>query len=159
MVTKAAVCLLLGVPILLAPVFAYSLFGVSLDAGGGVAAREYGASMIGNLLLTWFGRNAPESDLRRVIAAALCVYDAIGLVVAFVATITGVMGLLGWLIVAIYLFFTVGFGSFWLTAKRVTCTIPALTPYHAGERPSPLPLSQWERGRGYARVGEGTMAR
>ena len=120
MVSKAAVCVLLGVPILIAPVFAFSLFGISLDAGGAVPAREYGASMMGNLLLTWFGRNAPESDLRRVIAAALCVYDAIGLVVALVAVITGVMGLLGWLAVAIYLFFAIGFGYFWLTAKRAT---------------------------------------
>jgi hypothetical protein len=119
MIIKAIVCLCLGVPILLATVFTYSLFGASLNSGGVFAAREYGASLIGNLLLTWFARNAVESEARRAITLALCVYDAIGFVVTLIAQLTGVLGVLGWFAVVIYLFFTLGFGYFLLPQKKV----------------------------------------
>ena len=58
MIIKAVVCLLLGVPILLMPDFMYSIFGITLGPGAAVAAREYGAALIGTLLITWFARNA-----------------------------------------------------------------------------------------------------
>jgi hypothetical protein len=118
MTIKAVVCLSLGVPILIAPVFFYSLFGASLNPGGIFAAREYGASLIGNLMLTWFAKNAVESDVRRAIALALCVYDAIGFVVTLMAQLSGVLGPLGWFAAAIYLFFAIGFGRFLLPQKR-----------------------------------------
>jgi hypothetical protein len=119
MIIKAVVCLSLGVPILLAPIFLYSLFGASLNPGGVFAAREYGASLIGNLMLTWFARKAAESEARRAIILGLCVYDAIGFVVTLIALITGTLGLLGWFAAAIYLFFAVGFGYFLLPQKGV----------------------------------------
>ncbi len=119
MIIKAVVCLSLGVPILLAPVFLYDLFGASLNPGGVFAAREYGASLIGNLMLTWFARNAIESEPRRAIALALCVYDAIGFVVTLIALFSGVLGPLGWFAAAIYLFFAIGFGYFLIPQKKV----------------------------------------
>jgi len=118
MIIKAVACLVLGVPILLAPVFFYSLGGATLNAGGAFAAREYGAAIIGNLMLTWFARNAVESQVRRAIALALCVYDAIGFVLTVIALITGVVGPLGWLVAVIYLFFAIGFGYFLLPQKK-----------------------------------------
>ncbi|MFZ0534114.1 MAG: hypothetical protein WAM09_13125 [Anaerolineales bacterium] len=119
MIIKAVVCLCLGVPILLAPIFFYSLFGASLNPGGVFAAREYGASLIGNLMVTWFARNAIESEARRAIILGLCIYDAIGFVVTLIAQITGVLGPLGWFAMAIYLFFAIGFGYFLLPQKKV----------------------------------------
>lgn len=118
MMIKAVVCLALGVPILLVPVFLYSLFGTSLNAGGLFAAREYGASLIGNMLVTWFARNADESIARRAIIWGLCVYDAIGVVVTLIAQLTGVLGPLGWFAVIIYLFFALAFGYFLLPKKK-----------------------------------------
>jgi hypothetical protein len=118
MIIKAVVCLSLGVPILIAPIFLYSLFGASLNPGGVFAAREYGASLMGNLMLTWFARNAIESDARRAIVLALCVYDAIGFVVTLIAQFSGVLGPLGWLAAAIYLFFAIGFGWFLFPQKK-----------------------------------------
>jgi len=118
MIIKAFVCLALGLPILFVPIFLYSLFGTTLNAGGVFAAREYGASLIGNLLLTWFARDVIESDFRRTIALALCVYDAIGFVVTLMAVLSGVLGPLGWLAVLIYLFFTIGFGYYLIPQKK-----------------------------------------
>jgi len=112
MLIKAAVCLFLGVPILVAPVFIYSIFGASLNAAGVFPAREYGSALIGTMLITWFAREAVESEARRAILLGLCVYDALGLVVTLIALFAGTLNALGWLIVVIYLFFALGFGYF-----------------------------------------------
>jgi len=117
LIIKAAVCLGLGLPILFAPNFIYSIFGATLAAGGVFAAREYAASMMGNLMLTWFARNAQESDARWAMILALCVYDAVGFIITLIAIFSGSINSLGWLIVLIYLFFAVGFGFFLITKK------------------------------------------
>lgn len=117
LVIKAIVCLCFGILVLLVPNFTYSIFGATLTAGGIFAAREYGASMMGNLMLTWFARNSQASDSRWAIILALFVYDAVGVVVTLIAILSGALNPLAWLIVALYLFFTLGFGYF-LLQKR-----------------------------------------
>ena len=109
---KAIVCLCIGIPVLLVPNFTYSIFGATLAAGGVFAAREYGASMMGNLMLTWFARNSEESKARWAIILALFIYDAVGLVVTLIAIISCVLNPLAWMIVALYLFFSLGFVYF-----------------------------------------------
>ena len=112
MIIKAVVCISLGLPILLVPKLFYGIFGVALAAGGIFVAREYGASLIGNLLLTWIGRNAHESDARRGIIWALCVYDAIGFIATLVFALSGTPNALVWLPVALYLFLAIAYGYF-----------------------------------------------
>ena len=118
LIIKALVCLCLGIPILLVPNFIYSIFGATLAAGGVFAAREYGASMIGNLMLTWFARNSQESEARWAIVLALFVYDAIGFIVTLIAILSGAVNSLGWLIVVLYLFLALGFGYFLLPRRK-----------------------------------------
>jgi hypothetical protein len=118
MVIKAVVCLVLGLPILLLTVPFYTLFGATLAPGGIFAAREYGASLVGNMLLTWFARKAVDSDARRAIILGLCVYDAIGFIVTLISIFTGALGPLGWFAAAVYLFFALGFGYFLLPSKK-----------------------------------------
>jgi hypothetical protein len=118
MIIKAVVCLVLGVLILIVPGFVYSLFGTTLTPGGTFAAREYGASMIGILMVAWFARNAHESDARRAIILGLCVYDVIGVLVTLIAQLSGTLNFLGWAIVLIYLFFAVGFGYFFVKSPK-----------------------------------------
>jgi hypothetical protein len=113
MVIKAVVCLGFGILLLAIPGLLMSLYGVTLDQGGILMARLYGASLVGNLMLTWFSRNDPGSEALRAAVLGLFVYDAIGLIVAIVATLAGVFNVLGWGIVAIYLFLTVGYGYFY----------------------------------------------
>ncbi len=112
MILKAVVCLCLGVPILLFPEFTYSLFGIQLDPAGTFPAREYGAALIGTMLITWFARNEVKSNALRAIILGMVVYNAIGFVITLSAQLSGQLSSLGWLAVAIYLFFTVGFGYF-----------------------------------------------
>jgi hypothetical protein len=119
MIIKAVVCLSLGIPILFVPDFTYSLFGTTLSAGGVFAAREYGASLIGNLLVTWFARNAQESKARWAIILGLCVYDAIGFLITLPAILSGVLsGPFAWMGMGIYLFFAVGYGYFLLKTPK-----------------------------------------
>jgi hypothetical protein len=117
MVIKALVCLVLGLPILLVPAFFYGLFGTTLTPGGEFAAREYGASLMGNMLVTWFARLAEDSIARRAVVIGLCIYDAIGFGITLIAILTGVLGPLGWLAVVVYLFFALGYGYFFLQKK------------------------------------------
>ena len=112
LIIKAVTCLCLGIPILIVPNFIYSIFGASLAAGGVFAAREYGASMMGNLMLTWFAKDSQESEARWAIILALFVYDAFGFVVTLLAIISGALNPLAWLVVALYLLLALGFGYF-----------------------------------------------
>jgi hypothetical protein len=118
LIIKAIVCLCLGIPILIVPNFIYSIFGASLTVGGVFAAREYGASMMGNLMLTWFARNSQESEARWAIILALFVYDAFGFFVTLLAIISGALNPLAWLIVALYLFLALGFGYFLIPRRK-----------------------------------------
>jgi len=113
MIIKAVVCLALGLLLLVAPEFGFSLFGASVTNDGTFPAREYGAALIGTLLLTWFARDAAESQARRAIILDLFIYDAIGVVITLIALLSGMFNFLGWGILIIYLFFAVGYGYFW----------------------------------------------
>ncbi len=118
MVIKAVVCLGFGVLILIVPDFVYGMFGMDLTDAARVPARQYGASLIGVLLITWFGRNMVEVLSKRVVALGLTFYDALGFVVALVAVLGGVMNALGWSIVVLYLLLAIGFGYFWLNPSK-----------------------------------------
>jgi hypothetical protein len=119
MVIKALVCLAFGILLLTVPDKLLSIFGATLSAGGMFTAREYGASLFGNLFLCWFAKNAIESDVRRAIILALFVYDLIAFIMTAFTVISGVLNPLGWSIVFIYLFFALGFGYFLLKAPVI----------------------------------------
>ena len=100
-VLKAIICLVFAVLFLAVPALAMSLFGVTLDAGGELMARLYGASLTGNLLIHWLGRDSGPSKARMAIVWGGFIYDLVGLVVALVAVLSGIMGVMGWLAVVI----------------------------------------------------------
>jgi hypothetical protein len=112
MTTKAIVCLGFGPLLLFFPAWLLNLLGMGFSSGAALTAREYGATLMGNLLMTWMARNAEESVTRRAIVWNLYVYDAIALAATLVFLLQGVMNPLGWGIAAVYLYFTAGFGYF-----------------------------------------------
>lgn len=118
MIIKAIVCITLGIPILAMPVIFYSIFGLALTPAGEFAAREYGASLIGNFLLTWFARDVQDPNSRRAILLGMTFYNAIGFIATLVAVLTGVLNYLGWGPVMLYLFFAIGFGYFLLKSPK-----------------------------------------
>jgi hypothetical protein len=110
MTIKALVCLGFGPLLLFFPAWLLELLGAKYCTGAAFTAREYGAAMAGILLMTWLARNVDAGAARRAICWNLFVYDAIGLVLTLVFLLSGRLNPLGWGIVAVYLFFTVGFG-------------------------------------------------
>ena len=117
MLIKSVVCLAFGFLLLVFPNQLLTFMGASLGAGGLFTGRLYGAALVGNLMLTWYARDAGESRARRAIILDLFIYDAIGFVVAIINVLNGNLNWLGWGIVAVYLFFTIGFGYFWFADK------------------------------------------
>ncbi len=112
MIIKAVVCLFFGIAFIFSPIKLLSIFGVVLSPEAVFPAWEYGAALFGNLVLTWFARNAGASEARLAIIRALFVYDGVGVIMSIMAIIKGILNPLGWLVVALYLFFTLGFGYF-----------------------------------------------
>ncbi len=120
---KAAVCLVFGVYLLLAPASLYAILGAPLTGAGLFAAREYGAAMMGTMLLGWFAKNVQTPEARAAILLDLLVYDGIGVLITLAVVLGGVLNALGWGIVAVYAFFTAGSG--YLLAKE--------RPFRAGQ--------------------------
>ncbi|MEW6511714.1 MAG: hypothetical protein AB1428_12235 [Bacteroidota bacterium] len=116
LIIKAIVCLVFGVFLLAAPAVLIGLLGAALNDGGTFTAREYGAAMIGTLLLTWFAKDVKAADARGAILLDLLVYDGIGVVITLLVVLSGVLNALGWGIVVVYLFFTLG--SWYILAKE-----------------------------------------
>ena len=110
MTIKAIVCLGFGPLLLFVPGWLLNLLGTSFGPGAALTAREYGATLIGNLLLTWLARNTKDLIARRAIIWNLFAYDAIALIATLVIQLSGGLDVLGWGIVFVYLFFTIGFG-------------------------------------------------
>jgi hypothetical protein len=113
-IIKSLVCLAFGPALLLFPGFVMGLFGLEISPAANMFAKAYGASLLGNMLLTYLSRNAGPSKLRTAISWDLFIYDLAGLVAIGLLQIQGLMNILGWGIVIIYLFFSVGYGFFLL---------------------------------------------
>lgn len=108
LMAKAGVCLAFGLLLLLIPGALFGFLGATLGPGGVFAAREYGAALIGALFLMWFARDLQAPVGRRAILLYLLIYDAIGVGITLLAVLSGVLNGLGWGVVVVYLFFTVG---------------------------------------------------
>ena len=118
MVTKAAVCVVFGPLLLFFPGPLLTMLGSSYGPGAALTAREYGAALLGNFLLAWIARAAEASIARRAILWDLFVYDAVAFIAVLWIQLSGGLNLLGWGIVAIYLFFAIGFGSLLFSEKK-----------------------------------------
>lgn len=110
MIIKAVVCLGFGPLLLFVPGWLLNLLDSSFGPGAALTARLYGATLFGNLLLTWLARNSTEPIARRAIIWNLFIYDAIALIAVLIILLSGNLNILGWGIIAVYLFFTLGFG-------------------------------------------------
>ena len=117
LVTKALVCLIFGVFLLAAPGVLFGLLGGTLSATGMFTAREYGAALIGTLLLTWLAKDVGAFDAKRAILLDLLVYDGIGVIITVAAISSGILNVLGWGIVVVYLLFA-AWSGFVLLAGR-----------------------------------------
>jgi hypothetical protein len=117
MVIKSIVCLCFAPLLLFIPEQLLNLMGATYGSGTALTAREYGAALAGNFLLTWFARNAEVSSTRLAIILNLFVYDAIALIYTLIILFSGLLNVLGWGVAFVYFFFAVGFGYFLFKEK------------------------------------------
>lgn len=95
---------------MLIPVQLSAFFGNAIEAGGVLYARLLGAASLALAAITWFSREAADSDARRAIILGGLIYSAAGLIITLVAQFTGTMNEYGWAIVAIYALFAIDYG-------------------------------------------------
>ena len=118
MTVKAIVCLGFAPVLLFFPAWIIGLLGAAYGSGTALTAREYGATLVGNLLLTWLARGVEKGVARTAIVWDLFIYDAIALIATLILLFKKELNPLAWGVVAIYLFFTIGFGSFALRKEK-----------------------------------------
>ena len=118
MIIKAIVCLGFGPLLLFVPEQLINILGADYSSGAALTAREYGAVLIGTMLLTWYARNSQKSSARKAIIIHLFVYDAIALIATVLLILNKSLNTLGWGIAFVYIFFTIGYGYFLLQEKK-----------------------------------------
>ncbi len=111
-IITAIVAVVFGVAFAIIPAQVYSFYDIVSSAGLNYMGQLFGASLIGFGLIAWVARNAADSDSRRAIILAFFISDGVGFVVALIGQLNDILGSLGWLTVAIYLLFTIGYGYF-----------------------------------------------
>lgn len=117
-IANAVVSLPFGLGSVLAPHLFMSLFGTTLGPAGALMMQYGGAWLIGIGLLTWFTRNGADSEAGRGIALALLIAYLIALVVSVLGQLAGVLNTLGWMPVAIQVFFAASLGYLLLAERR-----------------------------------------
>lgn len=120
MAAKAVVEVIFGIGFVLMPKTLGSLFGMTLEPGGALMAQLFGAAFIFGSIVLFLARNLTESDVAaRAIMIGVVVSNTIGFIVTLIASLSGVWNAMGWLPVALYLVFGLGFAYF-LFFKRTS---------------------------------------
>jgi len=109
---KAVISLVYGIGMVLIPAAFLPLYGITLDPAGTFMARAVGATLIGIGLVCWFARNIADRAGLQDIILALFIADTIGFIVALHAQLSGLMNVLGWSDVGIWLLLALGLGYF-----------------------------------------------
>ena len=118
-IVNTLVALVFAAGLLLAPKTILALFGLTVgsavrtNAVISLVAQLLGAALIVPGLLSWFAGTMQDAGARRSAAIPLLIFDLVGLGVSFfVGMLPKVMSSSGWIIVALFLFFTVGYAYF-----------------------------------------------
>ncbi len=109
LVVNTIVALVYGISFVLVPATVLSIYGVTQGPAVELMGQFFGVALIGIGLLTWFARNVADSDTQRGIILALLISDVIGVIVAVLGTVSGVMNVVGWSSVGIYALLGLGY--------------------------------------------------
>jgi hypothetical protein len=111
-----------GIGSVLMPRLFLSLFGATLGPAGALMMQYSGVWLIGIGLLTWLVRDAAASKMGRGIGLALFVAYLAARVVSLLGQLAGVLNALGWMPVAIQVFFSGSLGYLALAELRDTAS-------------------------------------
>ncbi len=111
-VFSAIVTLAFGILFIIIPTQLYSWYGISSGMALNYMGGLFGAALIAIGLISWLARGVSASDARKAIVLSFFIADLIGFIIALIAQLNNVVNSLGWLTVALYFLFTLGFGYF-----------------------------------------------
>jgi hypothetical protein len=112
--TSAAVVVsaVTGIAALLAPAQLAGVFGATLDDVRSALTRLLGSAYLGYAAIVWFARDVRDIAAWRAIAIGNLVSWALSAVVTAAGVATGLAGTQSWLLVALEVVFTAGWGYF-----------------------------------------------
>ncbi len=118
MAAKAIVEIVFGIGFVVLPMQMGSLFGMNLTPGGAYVGQLFGTAFIFGAIVLWLARGLTLADAGgRAIVIGVVASNTIGFVVGLMGVLSGAVNALGWLPVALYLVFGLGFAYF-LFIKR-----------------------------------------
>jgi len=112
MVIYAVVSAIFGLGFVLMPGQLLPIYGVEPDAALRLIGQFFGAALLSLALLSWLVRNLSDSEARRAIVLALFVGETVGFIMALIGQLNGILNVLGWSVVVVYLVFTLGLAYF-----------------------------------------------
>ncbi len=102
---------LFGLALIFAPRFMDQTFGGATSPSEMVTDGMLGAQMLGLAVVVWLAKDLGATTVRPIITGNL-LGGAVGFVVSLIGTLNGAMQGAGWVVVALYLLFTLGFAYF-----------------------------------------------
>ena len=108
MVIYAVVSTVFGLAFVFTPGLILPIYGVEPGAALRLIGQLFGAVLISLALLAWLVRNLRDSVTQHAVTLALLVGEALGFILALIGQLNGVLNALGWSVVVVYLFFTLG---------------------------------------------------
>lgn len=97
---------------LLAPAMQLSIYGVTSGPGEKYMAQWAGLGSIAICSLAWLSRNVTDPKAQRANNLTLLIYFSIGFFISLLGTLSGVMNVMGWSLVIIYVLFAAGYAFF-----------------------------------------------
>jgi hypothetical protein len=88
------------------------IYGLIPDEAALWTTRLVGGSILGYASLMWFGRRATSSDIRKAIALALLIQDAVGLFASIILQLSGRANILSWSNPILYGLLALGYAYF-----------------------------------------------
>lgn len=115
---QALVDVLFGIPLILATSTILSLYGLSTDRTGMYLGQFMGGTFVALAWISWYARNWPEGEARRVLIRAGFIASAIGLVVSVIFQLGPASNTSTWVFVALTAIFTAGWGYYSYATMR-----------------------------------------
>jgi len=123
---QALVDVLFGIPLIYATGTILSLYGLSTDRTGMFVSQWLGAAFIALAWISWYARNWPEGEPRRVLIRGGLIASVIGLVVSLIFQLGPGSNATTWVFVVLPAIFVVGWGYYsYATMRPMTRPQPA----------------------------------
>jgi len=111
-ILEAAVNAIFGVSLILATGLLLSIYGMSTDSAGTFLGQFLGALFVGFALITWFAKDWPDTDARRLVIRVTFITSALGFLISLNYQLQPGSGVLSWAFVVLTALFGLAWGYF-----------------------------------------------